>query len=842
MVEGELEFLRHLQTDECCEQCFGESSSSSTDVSETNFIRIAGWRHIADELERCARETEAAYSSENVKFQIVKLNTIHDLINEVVLDTKLLTGLYDGFVIPASATGELFKLRGLRNLDDLIDINGDNPLNVGDILLPYRDMMYFGTSQFMVPVMGNQVSLFYNKDILNAVNATLPKTWSEYISLLSTLSEAFPDKMADCTSLLEQTRCDYCQLDSVLHAIWASMTQGQGSSGLAGGGMFLEFGSVYPKVTLNPIFGSPFTEALNYLSTISKYSVLVDENGTETSSLGLQYDASVLGSYFDEGKCGMFIGSANHINMEKSFVEYTSLPGSTLIYNPASSMMETCTTSTCTGNIEMINSRSKLVNRIAMASYNTLFYGGISELVSKDKVTPLFDYFTNLSKNGNFPHSPIRMSQFQTADSSYVETVTSTLSDTAFLNNVINLRIPSTQELLDELLPYSYDAIKSHSETINTTNIETSWIKIFEANNSPEATATKMIVFHQKSQGTFVPKPQSKNYLSTALQYSGWALAGLGMLTSLYFAYWSYSRRNERVVRASQPSFLIMICVGVFIMVTSIIPMGIDNQNFSVETCDIACILIPWLYSIGFVISFSALFSKTWRVNKILNNPDKFRKLKVTPRDVIAPFIILMSINVIVLMVWTIVEPLKWEIKTKGDVDLLQLKEPETYGICVGESLERTLLFAGIIAAVDISSLVFANIQAYQCRNISVEYSESQWIAIAMVSIMQVLFIGIPLMVLVIDEPEPQFFVRVGIVFVTSMSTLLLIFLPKVKYNRDLKREKAERERARQMRSQESVINSEYSTYARISSVPVSTNSNAEDNESVKVGGNIDTR
>lgn len=267
-------------------------------------------------------------------------------------------------------------------------------------------------------------------------------------------------------------------------------------------------------------------------------------------------------------------------------------------------------------------------------------------------------------------------------------------------------------------------------------------------------------------------------------------------------------------------------------MMTSIIPMGIDNKDFSIETCDIACNLIPWLYSIGFVISFSALFSKTWRVNKILNNPDKFRKVKVTPRDVIAPFIILMSINLIVLVVWTVVEPLKWEIKTKGDVDLLQLKEQETYGICVGESLENTLLFAGIIAAVDISSLVFANIQAYQCRNISVEYSESQWIAIAMVSIMQVLFIGIPLMVLVIDEPEPQFFVRVGIVFVTSMSTLLLIFLPKVKYNRDLNREKADKERARRQRNQESVNNSDYMSYVNSgtsSSVLLSTASAAED-------------
>jgi hypothetical protein len=32
---------------------------------------------------------------------------------------------------------------------------------------------------------------------------------------------------------------------------------------------------------------------------------------------------------------------------------------------------------------------------------------------------------------------------------------------------------------------------------------------------------------------------------------------------------------------------------------------------------DVACMATPWLLSIGFVTAFSALFSKTWRLNKV---------------------------------------------------------------------------------------------------------------------------------------------------------------------------------------------------------------------------------
>ena len=71
--------------------------------------------------------------------------------------------------------------------------------------------------------------------------------------------------------------------------------------------------------------------------------------------------------------------------------------------------------------------------------------------------------------------------------------------------------------------------------------------------------------------------------------------------------------------------------------------------------------LTPWLGSLGFVTAFSGLFSKTWRINLLMKSASKFKRVKITETDVIKPFAVLMTANVVVLAVWTAVAPLRFE-------------------------------------------------------------------------------------------------------------------------------------------------------------------------------------
>eukprot|EP00538_Stauroneis_constricta_P012874 CAMPEP_0119549126 /NCGR_PEP_ID=MMETSP1352-20130426/2901_1 /TAXON_ID=265584 /ORGANISM="Stauroneis constricta, Strain CCMP1120" /LENGTH=1270 /DNA_ID=CAMNT_0007594597 /DNA_START=577 /DNA_END=4389 /DNA_ORIENTATION=+ len=67
----------------------------------------------------------------------------------------------------------------------------------------------------------------------------------------------------------------------------------------------------------------------------------------------------------------------------------------------------------------------------------------------------------------------------------------------------------------------------------------------------------------------------------------------------------------------------------------------------------------------------------------------------------------------------------------------------------------------------------------YIARNISGEFSESTYIGIAVYGWMQIMLVGAPILLL-IDEGNPTatYFIQVALVFIVSMSMLLLIFVP----------------------------------------------------------------
>ncbi|CAB9518437.1 acid type B receptor subunit 2 [Seminavis robusta] len=137
--------------------------------------------------------------------------------------------------------------------------------------------------------------------------------------------------------------------------------------------------------------------------------------------------------------------------------------------------------------------------------------------------------------------------------------------------------------------------------------------------------------------------------ISSGLRAVGLVMGTLAILSAVGGAIWTILAREQRIVKASQPIFLLLICAGVLLMSLAIIPMSIDDNV--VDDPDAACATIPWLLSLGWCVTFSALFSKTRRVNIIFHNPG-FRRVKVNAIDVMIPMGVLLLLNVIVLAIW----------------------------------------------------------------------------------------------------------------------------------------------------------------------------------------------
>jgi len=212
----------------------------------------------------------------------------------------------------------------------------------------------------------------------------------------------------------------------------------------------------------------------------------------------------------------------------------------------------------------------------------------------------------------------------------------------------------------------------------------------------------------------------------------------------------------------------------------AILPLTADDENNHESTANVACMAFPWLLSVGFTAIFAALFSKTWRIYEIMKNAKKFRRIQVTPKDVLAPYAGLMLVNFIILMCWTIFSPLKYvRYPLPGTDDWGRVIS--TYGVCTDkvEDSKTELVYPIALMCINGISLITANVYAYLSRRIKTEYSESRYIAIIMSSLLQTSLIFFPVAFLMRTNPKATFIVLTLFIFIICMNVLCFLFIPK---------------------------------------------------------------
>ena len=165
-----------------------------------------------------------------------------------------------------------------------------------------------------------------------------------------------------------------------------------------------------------------------------------------------------------------------------------------------------------------------------------------------------------------------------------------------------------------------------------------------------------------------------------------------------------------------------------------------------------------------------------------MKSANRFQKVKVTERDVLLPFSIIFTLNVALLLAWTFVNPLLWVRLPVDEGD--SSGHWNTYGTCQSQEGSSTT-FLVLIVLINAVALILACVQAYRARNISDEYSESKYVAMAVGGMLQILLVGFPIIIISMNNPIAKYFTLTLIIFVTCMAILLFMFLPKLIYLRD---------------------------------------------------------
>lgn len=282
------------------------------------------------------------------------------------------------------------------------------------------------------------------------------------------------------------------------------------------------------------------------------------------------------------------------------------------------------------------------------------------------------------------------------------------------------------------------------------------------------------------SDGTTIAPPQlgqveeNMNLITQGVRSFCLLLSTVIIVLSICFLSCTVALRKKTVFRMSQPPFLIMICIGTFLMAIGIICLSMDEGVATVTGLNASCTLMPWLLSIGFVVTFAALFSKLWRINKLVKASRGFRRVTVTVFDVLVPFVILLSMNTIILIVWQIISPLRWErqVLTTNQYDQVIASE----GAC---NSKNSTAYISSLLVVNGIAIILACHQAYIGRNVRTEMNESKHIGMAMICIFQSCFFGLPLLFMTSSNRSAYLFISSSVYFVVCVSTLLCIFLPK---------------------------------------------------------------
>lgn len=161
-------------------------------------------------------------------------------------------------------------------------------------------------------------------------------------------------------------------------------------------------------------------------------------------------------------------------------------------------------------------------------------------------------------------------------------------------------------------------------------------------------------------------------------------------------------------------------------------------------------------------------------------------KRKVTYLQALWPCTLVLVATLLILILWTALDPWKWE------REFLSLVPPESLGKCTSDH------FAGFfwsLTSILMSCTLGTLLMAWKTKTISQNLSDSSTVFYLIHTQMQAWFVGIPILAVIGDDSvDTVYFGRILLIFLFAMAPLFIVLLPRVsqaikqKRNPELKR------------------------------------------------------
>uniref|UniRef100_A0A1I8GUJ6 G_PROTEIN_RECEP_F3_4 domain-containing protein n=1 Tax=Macrostomum lignano TaxID=282301 RepID=A0A1I8GUJ6_9PLAT len=185
-----------------------------------------------------------------------------------------------------------------------------------------------------------------------------------------------------------------------------------------------------------------------------------------------------------------------------------------------------------------------------------------------------------------------------------------------------------------------------------------------------------------------------------------------------------------------------------------------------------------WVLSIGFTLSFGAMFSKTWRVHCIFTNISMSKKI-IKDYQLMLIVVFLLLIDIAILLAWMISDPM-WRERGLLSVEKLSNDRELHFYREVCES-HRLTLWLGLLFAYKGLLLVVGCFFAWETRHVSIPaLNDSKYIGMSVYNVLVMCIAGAAVSFALKDNNSASFIILSTLIFFSTTITLGLVFFPKL--------------------------------------------------------------
>ncbi|XP_071947988.1 gamma-aminobutyric acid type B receptor subunit 1-like [Antedon mediterranea] len=282
-------------------------------------------------------------------------------------------------------------------------------------------------------------------------------------------------------------------------------------------------------------------------------------------------------------------------------------------------------------------------------------------------------------------------------------------------------------------------------------------------------------------------------FISKTLYIPVSLLCSLVIAFAFSFLVFNILYSHTQYLECSQAGVNNIMVLGCILCLICVFLFGLDKQYLenSVQVPRV-CQSTTWLLSIGFSLAYGALFGKIWMVHQLITKEknvkdDKTKRRKVSVEvvptwKIYALICVKVLIDVIVLIAWQVIDPLKLEPTSFEPEENIKTDEKITQVLemCESDSLK---IWLGTLYTMNGLLLLFGIFLAYETRNMAVrDINDSKYIAMAIYNVVVLCIITASVTSFIRTQPNAMFgFVSFSIIICCAI-TLGVIFVPKILY------------------------------------------------------------